>query len=1250
MKLLLDPKDIAEVEKTMGAESAKVDSNSQRVKNSAISLLQALMMQWGDEEAERIYSELQRKENAGELTIAFCGHFSAGKSSMINALCECTVLPSGPVPTSANVVSIRCGNPRALIYPRATKGEVEISPWETTPERLEEYCRNGGEYSAIEVWEEVPMLGPYGVLMDTPGVDSTDDGHQSATRSALHLADVVFYVMDYNHVQSENNLAFAKTLSDWGKPLYLIVNQIDKHREQEIEIKEYQLQMENAFSQWGIHYAGILFTSLKVKNHGLNNWDRLMLLIQELLNCREELLEYSLSCSIHHAAETSLAAFREEQSEEREALLSELSGAEEQAVNRELSSIDEEQNKLEDLSQSSRLNLRGALDDLLGNANLMPADVREVAGQYADSLSPGFRPGLWFTAAKREKEQANRLNAFTELLGRQVSAQLEWHLISLLSTWAEELQLWDEETEAALKLKLPVVHSSLLAGMVKPGTGGSGEALLNFCRSLSAEIKGMYRRAALELADELLAKLPPLLEERRALLARREQRLRRQARAFAALAALGRAADARAAGLAALLPPRRTLTPGILPEVRATPRAGAAAHSAAPPEAQPPRAAAAGPGPAAAASLAAAGMASPAGGRRRRLSAAAAVLTAAAERLRREPAMASAARSLAARAGDLAGGRFTLALFGAFSAGKSSFANALLGEEVLPVSPHPATAAVNRILAPEGEFRHATAVVTMKSMEDFWGDITHSFNVLQLGEPQHETWISALTSLPTRGIHPSALPHAGFLKAAAAGWAESKDLLGTVRTVDLEQYRLLVSEETRACFVQGIDLYYSSPLTDSGIVLVDTPGADSLHARHTGVTFGYMKDADAICFVTYYNHAFSKADRSLLAQLGRIKDSFALDKMFFIINASDLASGEEELEEVRNHVAANLRAGGLTSPRIYSLSSLQALAGKRTGDQGLYEASRFGAFELALSRFAGEELPQLSLGAAKESIVSVRRRAEEWRGLTSQEESQREAGLLRQAERRRQAEERISLLKIEERPRRDLRREGEELLYHVRQRLGFSFGRFFQESFHPSLLREDAGNLKELFAACGRELWRTVQRELEQELWATTLRLEAKGQLLVRAAAGTAAEEMSFSESETQLLWEEEGRWSPPERLECQLQPLDWSGLWNYFRTPRHFFEGPGRDKIKSVVEPLLKEAVASRAAVLEKGLLDHYEICIKEALAIYAERLRNLLAEQEQALTLAREGGDSAEYWDHLARDLHSLEQSFDDIVDNEL
>src|SRR5690606_16468504 len=49
------------------------------------------------------------------------------------------------------------------------------------------------------------------------------------------------------------------------------------------------------------------------------------------------------------------------------------------------------------------------------------------------------------------------------------------------------------------------------------------------------------------------------------------------------------------------------------------------------------------------------------------------------------------------KAKRLEGQEFTIALFGAFSAGKSSFSNALMGETVLPVSPNPTTATINRI-------------------------------------------------------------------------------------------------------------------------------------------------------------------------------------------------------------------------------------------------------------------------------------------------------------------------------------------------------------------------------------------------------------------------------------------------------------------------------------------------------------------------------------------------------------------------
>src|SRR5699024_7293929 len=120
-------------------------------------------------------------------------------------------------------------------------------------------------------------------------------------------------------------------------------------------------------------------------------------------------------------------------------------------------------------------------------------------------------------------------------------------------------------------------------------------------------------------------------------------------------------------------------------------------------------------------------------------------------------------------------------------------------------------------------------------------------------------------------------------------------------------------------------------LTRHGITLVDTPGADSINARHTDVAFEYIRNADAILFVTYYNHAFARADQEFLIQLGRVKDAFELDKMFFIVNAIDLAKDEEEAEAVKDYVANELQKFGIRRPRVHGLSSIEALS-ERTSD------------------------------------------------------------------------------------------------------------------------------------------------------------------------------------------------------------------------------------------------------------------------------------------------------------------------------
>src|SRR5690625_7752129 len=59
----------------------------------------------------------------------------------------------------------------------------------------------------------------------------------------------------------------------------------------------------------------------------------------------------------------------------------------------------------------------------------------------------------------------------------------------------------------------------------------------------------------------------------------------------------------------------------------------------------------------------------------------------------------------------------TIALFGAFSAGKSSFSNALLGEALLPSSPNPTTAVISRISPVTEKYKHGTVAIQLRSEE-----------------------------------------------------------------------------------------------------------------------------------------------------------------------------------------------------------------------------------------------------------------------------------------------------------------------------------------------------------------------------------------------------------------------------------------------------------------------------------------------------------------------------------------------------
>lgn len=598
-------------------------------------------------------------------------------------------------------------------------------------------------------------------------------------------------------------------------------------------------------------------------------------------------------------------------------------------------------------------------------------------------------------------------------------------------------------------------------------------------------------------------------------------------------------------------------------------------------------------------------------------------LLAAADKLQRTsseihtiPGMQTLAKELIERAERLRTNQFTVALFGAFSAGKSSFANAMMGDMVLPVSPNPTTAAINKIIPPTDQYPHGTVRVIVKAKQAIEADVLRSLAVFDVVASDLEGGLAAIGSIDVAQMAPQAKPHYTFLRAVAKGLPEMADHLGKEMIVDQQAFKSLVAKEEKACFTEFIELYYSCPLTDQGIVLVDTPGADSINARHTGVAFDYIKNADAVLFVTYYNHAFAHADREFLLQMGRVKDTFELDKMFFVVNAADLAATPDELTGVLQHVEKNLLSCGIRHPRLYPISSQTALlarmhekgklaasaekvyrqrtnAGENdplpSAETGL-ELSGILRFEQDFMKFSLDELTEMAVTAAHNEIKRVDLTLQEFIEMAQAGEDVRQ-------ERRAQAEvaqeKAITFIRAHSTAseERDFQREQEELVYYVKQRIFFRFNELFNFAFNPAVIKEDGRNLKKALQSSLQDLLRSIAYDLAQELRATTLRLEKFLNKQGNQMLALWERELSAYTHNFQLAPYQFRKGDTPEfEEELSVSPASFQSALNLFKNTKDFFEMDGKSKMRDELEKLMQQPVDAYLAGGSKKLGGTFE------------------------------------------------------------
>lgn len=257
---------------------------------------------------------------------------------------------------------------------------------------------------------------------------------------------------------------------------------------------------------------------------------------------------------------------------------------------------------------------------------------------------------------------------------------------------------------------------------------------------------------------------------------------------------------------------------------------------------------------------------------------------------------------------------FRVLVLGTFKNGKSTFINALLGEDVLPAYAIPCTAVINEVKYAEEK----RAVVSFRN-------------------PLPEV-------LPTE-LSPRALEHMKKynmkdVPPLEIPWDELEEV--TVIPMGMEARDMLLESP-----YQKVELYWPLEILKNGVEIIDSPGLNE-NAERTKVTMEYLSQADAIIMLMAADKACAQTEMEFVENILKVN---GYDDIFFPVNRFDIIDPKQQpmlRRFVENKV---LPYTALEKNGIFYLSSLNALNGKMNGNDAQYMESGMPEFEKALSLY-----------------------------------------------------------------------------------------------------------------------------------------------------------------------------------------------------------------------------------------------------------------------------------------------------------
>ena len=261
---------------------------------------------------------------------------------------------------------------------------------------------------------------------------------------------------------------------------------------------------------------------------------------------------------------------------------------------------------------------------------------------------------------------------------------------------------------------------------------------------------------------------------------------------------------------------------------------------------------------------------------------------------------------------------FKVLVLGEFKRGKSTFINAMLGDEILPAYARFCTAIINEVK---------------------WGESKRAL-------------LHPIQTKENSAIEPIEVP-----------------------VEKLEEYVVIKDDvrETSSSQYDKVELFWPLSLCQSGVEIIDSPGLNE-HDTRQKVTMDYLSSVDAVLFVLTCE---ALASQSELDVIDNILKPTGHEDIFFICNRFNMIRSKEK-EDIKKYGRSKL--GNRTTKgaeHIFFISALDGLEGRIEKDDSRVQKSGVVEVEQALEKFLSREKGKVKiLRPARElqmAIYAVRR-------------------------------------------------------------------------------------------------------------------------------------------------------------------------------------------------------------------------------------------------------------------------------------